>query len=71
MGHCACVKFLKSTSLFYKKTFYKLPITSQPKIQETFRTTRKKLRNFRQIAHGIAAWFDPKLSQDNVNMTLL
>ena len=37
--------------LFYKKPLYKQPSTRQPNIQETFKTTRKELRNFRQIAN--------------------
>jgi len=39
-------------TFFYKKPLYKQLSTRQPKIKETFRTTRKELRNFRQIAHG-------------------
>ena len=35
----------------YKKPLNKQPSTEVPKILETSRTTRKELRNFRQIAH--------------------
>ena len=50
-----------------KKPIYKQPSTRQPKIYETFRTTEKWLRNFRQIFTG----FNVKLYRNNVNMTLL
>jgi len=36
---------------FFKKPLYKQPSTRQHKIEETFRTTRKELRNFRQLVH--------------------
>ena len=37
---------LSTYTLFYKKPVNKQPITRQPKIYKTFRTTSKELRSF-------------------------
>ena len=38
-------------TFFYKKPLYQQPSTRECRIEETFRTTKKELRNLRHIAH--------------------